>query len=171
MPNTFVKIASVTVGSGGAVEIAFTSIPSTYTDLCLKLSARSTLTGTTVATGVLFINTNTSNGSWRNLAGDGSSGFSTNNSGYIDGTYFPATNATASTFGNSELYFTNYASTTTAKAITVDGVTENNATLAYTTIRAILWNNTAAITQIGINGGGANFAQHSTATLYGIKNS
>ena len=40
MATTFTKIASVTVGSGGASSIDFTSIPSTYTDLCVKLSTR-----------------------------------------------------------------------------------------------------------------------------------
>jgi len=40
MPDTFVKIATVTVGSGGAATMAFSSIPSTYTDLCIKMSSR-----------------------------------------------------------------------------------------------------------------------------------
>ena len=40
MPNTYIKIASITVGSGGASSVSFTSIPSTYTDLCLLSSAR-----------------------------------------------------------------------------------------------------------------------------------
>ena len=41
MATTYTLISSVTVGSGGAASIEFTSIPSTYTDLVLKLSARS----------------------------------------------------------------------------------------------------------------------------------
>ena len=41
---TFTKIASATVGSGGASSIEFTSIPSTYTDLVIKLSMRSAFT-------------------------------------------------------------------------------------------------------------------------------
>jgi len=40
MANTFVKIASVTVGAGGASSIDFTSIPGTYTDLKVVISAR-----------------------------------------------------------------------------------------------------------------------------------
>ena len=40
MADTFVKIATVTVGSGGAATIDFSSIPSTYTDLCIKHSLR-----------------------------------------------------------------------------------------------------------------------------------
>ena len=37
MANTYVAIATVTVGSGGAASIDFTSIPATYTDLVVKL--------------------------------------------------------------------------------------------------------------------------------------
>ena len=40
MAVTFTQIASVTVGSGGAASIDFTSIPSTYTDLCIKTSIK-----------------------------------------------------------------------------------------------------------------------------------
>jgi hypothetical protein len=40
MATTFIKIASVTVGSGGAASMDFTSIPSTYTDLVIKVSTR-----------------------------------------------------------------------------------------------------------------------------------
>jgi hypothetical protein len=37
MANTFELIASSTVGSGGAANIDFTSIPATFTDLCLSI--------------------------------------------------------------------------------------------------------------------------------------
>jgi hypothetical protein len=40
MANTYTLIASsVTVGSGGAANIEFTSIPATYTDLVSALSS------------------------------------------------------------------------------------------------------------------------------------
>ena len=42
MANTYVQIGStVTVGVSGAASIDFSSIPSTYTDLVLKVSGRS----------------------------------------------------------------------------------------------------------------------------------
>jgi hypothetical protein len=41
MPNTFELIAAVTVGSGGAANIEFTSIPSTYTHLQIRGIVRS----------------------------------------------------------------------------------------------------------------------------------
>ena len=43
--NTYVLLSSVTVGAGGASSINFTSIPATYTDLVLKISARTNSTG------------------------------------------------------------------------------------------------------------------------------
>ena len=48
MANTFEQITTVTVGSGGASSIDFTSIPQTYTDLVIKTSARNTSTSTTM---------------------------------------------------------------------------------------------------------------------------
>ena len=44
MAGTYKLIGSVTVGAGGAANIDFTSIPSTYTDLAIKVSYRSTAT-------------------------------------------------------------------------------------------------------------------------------
>ena len=38
-------IQTITVGAGGASTIEFTSIPQTYTDLCIKLSNRQSGTG------------------------------------------------------------------------------------------------------------------------------
>jgi hypothetical protein len=40
-------ISSVTVGSGGAADIEFTSIPATYTDLLVKISIRNATSGAT----------------------------------------------------------------------------------------------------------------------------
>lgn len=169
MPNTFIKIASVTVGSGGASSIDFTSIPSTYTDLCVKLSLRTATSGAANVELQINNDTNAANYSGRQIQGNGSTASSSalNNqtatsSGSTD---------TASTFATTDLYLPNYAGSTN-KSFSTDTVTENNATLAYATLRGNLWSNTAAITSLKfINGGGANFAQYSTATLYGINKS
>jgi hypothetical protein len=40
MATTYEAIETVEVGSGGAADIEFTSIPGTYTDLVVKVSAR-----------------------------------------------------------------------------------------------------------------------------------
>jgi hypothetical protein len=173
MANTFIKIASVTVGSGGAANIEFTSIPSTYTDLCLKISARNVASN--VAGGVwLYPNGSSANMTGRILAGTGSVAVSgTDNRVYG---YTNSANSTASTFGNIEFYIPNYTSSNN-KSISVDSVMENNATEGRQGLMAGLWSNSAAITSITLESFNnstsavANFVQYSTATLYGIKNS
>jgi len=75
---------------------------------------------------------------------------------------------TASTFGNGQVYIPNYAGSNN-KSTSADTVSEDNATLAYSALTAGLWSNTAAITSITI-AAVTNFAQYSTAYLYGISN-
>lgn len=174
MPDTFIKIASVTVGSGGASSIDFTSIPSTYTDLVMKISARTDYTSTGEPIYMAF-NGNTSNNSYRQLQGTGSGVGSYSGSGSAGNTAIAdasSATSTSNTFGNSEIYIPNYAGST-AKSASGDGVSENNATAARADLYALLNTGTAAINQLTIypSSTGGKFVQYSTATLYGIKNS
>ena len=168
MANTYTKIASVTVGAGGASSIDFTSIPSTYTDLCIKISGRSTSTSTG---STITFNGSSSSYTNKRLYGDGSAPASDSaiTTG-ISNTFIDDSGFTATTFGNGEIYIPNYASSN-YKSVSVDGVTENNATTALMMLTAGLWSNTAAINQVTITPALGNFTQYSTATLYGIKNS
>ena len=52
MATTYKAIATVTVGSGGAANIEFTSIPATYTDLVIHLSGRTTRNDTADDIGI-----------------------------------------------------------------------------------------------------------------------
>ena len=168
MPNTFTLIASSTVGAGGASSIDFTSIPSTYTDLCLKFSTRTNQTQIYSEVYVKF-NTSTANISTRLLEGNGSSVASYTSTTTI--AVGAGTNATANTFSNFEMYIPNYAGSTN-KSFSVDSVTENNGTSSWTDLTAGLWSNTAAITGVSIYPSASwTFSQYSTAYLYGIKNS
>jgi hypothetical protein len=171
VPDTFIKIASVTVGSGGAANIQFTSIPSTYTDLCLKVSARSA-SSSGAAWNYIEVRPNgsTANGTWRQLYGDGSSaGSSTLFTGLL-AAYGNDSSSTSNTFGNSETVIFNYAGSN-LKSIGNDAVTENNGTSAIASFFATQWADTTAISSLTLVFGTGNFAQYSTATLYGIKNS
>lgn len=174
---TFTQIGSaVTVGAGGAASIDFTSIPSTYTDLVIKLSARTATSGQEyVALGIRFNGDTSSVYSTRLVYGLGSgTPGSVNESAQTRSIWQYATGATAtsSTFSNVEIYIPSYSSTSINKSMSVDSVTENNATSALAGLKAGLWANTAAITSITLfeaNGAG-NFVQHSTAYLYGVSN-
>jgi hypothetical protein len=171
MANTYIQIGStVTVGSGGAATIDFSSIPSTYTDLLLVISAR-TNQATGGAWGDLAVKPNNSTASLtaRYLYGTGSGAASA--TGTTIDVHGTTDSATASTFGNVSVYIPNYAGSTN-KSISIDDVTENNATSALAFLNAGLWSNTAAINQLTVYSPAAyTIKQYSTATLYGIKNS
>ena len=163
MPNTFELIASSTVGSGGAASIGFTSIPSTFTDLCLKLSLRPNASSNSDL--YITFNGSASNFTGRYLQGNGASAVSGSLSQYI-GT---SMGQTASTFTNGEIYIPNYASSNN-KSFSVDFLAENNATTAFANLIAGLWSNSAAINSISIASGSLDIVQYSTAYLYGVKN-
>jgi hypothetical protein len=169
MPNTFIKIASVTVGAGSSASIDFTSIPQTYTDLVCKISARDNAVG--AVNNIIFkVNGVTTSQSNRYLLGNGASTSSAADTPVYFGSN--GNGSTASTFSNIEVYMPNYASTTINKSLSIDAVTENNATTAFASIVAGLYAANTAITSISITGnGGSSFLQYSTATLYGIKSS
>jgi hypothetical protein len=167
MANTYTLIASTTVGSGGASNIEFTSISSSYTDLAIYVSARTSYSG--IEDYIRFqFNGTTTNLSCRYLYGSGSgvgsASASDNYSAIIGDT------ATANTFANSLFYMPNYTSSN-YKSFSVDSVGETNATTVYSTLLAGLWSNTAAVTSIKIVPfQSGNFKQYSTAYLYGVKN-
>ena len=163
MANTYTLISSVTVGSGGAGTIVLSSIPSTYTDLLLKVS---------ISTSAAFIkfntDTNTANYSAKVLRGIGATASSVDNG--VWGYYlFSGYNTTSPVFTSHDIYIPNYASSN-QKSGSIDSVAEENATTAYVTLIAGLWSGTSAINQITLDGGGSNFGQYSTAYLYGISN-
>jgi hypothetical protein len=169
MATTYTLISSVTVGSGGAADITFSSIPATYTDLLVKCSLRED--GGSFPNARIQFNANTSNYSHRILSGSGSaaSSYSATNNG-IDFISNDAASQTANTFSNCEIYIPNYAGSNN-KSVSADAVSENNATAAYALLTAGLWSDSSAITSIKLySGGGNNFVEHSTAYLYGISN-
>lgn len=169
MANTMTLIASVTVGAGGAATIDFTSIPSSYTDLKILHSARTNRADTNDFI-LVQLNGSTTSLSGKRAGGSGSATF-TYSVAQGPGGEATAANATASIFGNSEIYITNYSGSTN-KSWSADGVPENNATQSYMEIDAGLWSNTAAITSIKLLPEvGTLFNQYSTAYLYGISKS
>jgi hypothetical protein len=153
-------ISTVTVGSGGASYITFDNVPQTFTDLQLVVSARYSVTQ---VDGLVAFNSSGANGSFRRLIGNGSGASSA--SGSSMNIFVNPSDSTANTFGNTTIYIPNYTSSTN-KSLSVDSVTENNATLAYTGLYANLWSVTSAITKVEV--GGYNMVQNSTASLYGI---
>jgi len=169
MATTFVKIATVTVGAGGASTMDFTSIPSTYTDLLVLVSSRNSGANNN---DDLLMRFNGSSTSYSNKSIYGTGSAIASNSPFTTYIYGGSNNgntSTASTFSSNSLYIPNYAGSA-YKSVSVEGLQENNTSQAFMNLIAGLWSNTAAITSISLLSG-ANFVQYSTATLYGISKS
>ena len=173
MANTYVKIANITVGSGGATTMEFTSIPSTYTDLLIKFSGRDTYAAAVHNIQMTFNNSSTGY-TGKNIYSDGTSSGSGGSASpnWMQGTFLNGATSTSNTFSSIEIYIPNYAGSSN-KSVSFDAAVENNSTSSGgVSMWAGLWSNTAAITSIKFTSiDAATTSQYSTATLYGIKNS
>jgi hypothetical protein len=155
-------IETKTLGADAA-SIEFTSIPQTFTDLVLKVSGRLDANNTAIK---IQFNNLTTNLSTRYLFGSGSAAQSFSDASNIF-LYANSSTFTSSTFANSEVYIPNYSGATN-KSVSVDAVTENNATAADMAIFAGLWADTSAITSIKLLPNSGDFVTGSTVSLYGI---
>ena len=176
MATTYTLISSNTL-SASAASVTFSSIPSTYTDLVLRINARTDEAGATESQFFIEYNgSSTAVYSNTRLRGSGSAAASLRNSNeaYIrvpDGT--PGNSATSNTFSNTEIYIPSYTASQN-KPSSIIAMAENNTTTAYMDAEAGLWSNTAAITSVRIFANAfssINFVSGSSFFLYGIKNS
>jgi len=154
-------IQTITLTSNAA-SVEFASIPQTFTDLVLISSVRTVSTDAVNDFGVSLGGTMTN----RRLEGNGSTAYSSSNTGYNMIGISNTSISTANTFANNISYFPNYTSST-AKSVSSDGVTENNATQAHAGFYAAFSTSTSPITTIAA-GAGSNLVAGSTFSLYGI---
>lgn len=176
MPSTYTLISS-NVLSTSAASVTFSAIPSTYTDLVLRYSARLD-GGAGSGVGVISLNSAALSMSttylFTNFAGSASSGRDSAATscgiGYInDGGSTPS-----NTFTNAEIYIPNYAVSGVNKQMsTITAMEYESSAFNYGYVGAINVTSTAAITSINIDNvtGGSNFVAGSSFYLYGIKNS
>jgi ABC-type cobalamin transport system ATPase subunit len=170
MPSTYTLISS-NVLSSAAASVTFSAIPSTYTDLVLRMSVRGANAAAT-STALLRLNGLTANYSQIRLRGNGSTASSTIDSAASEWYLYnyPAATATTDTFGSIEVYVPNYAGTQN-KAVSSFVAGETNAVTANLTVAAHLLSLTSAVTEMSITNNGGNFVSGSSFYLYGIKNS
>jgi len=170
MPSTYTLISS-NVLSSSAASVTFSAIPSTYTDLVLRVSARTDEGGGALGTGTqLRLNGLTTNKTARWLYTDSGSALSAAFTNY--GGTVPANGQTANTFSNGEIYIPNYLSTAN-KPLSTFNVSENDSATSATYIEAIagLFSNASTISSMTMIVVGCNFVSGSSFYLYGIKNS
>jgi len=158
-------LGMVQVGSGGAADVTFSSIPSTYKHLQIRCTVLMSASDNDYR---MQINGDTgSNYSRHYLLGDGSSASaagSANQSMFIVG-YNAAsyTNSTASIIDI--LDYANTSKYKTARALA--GVDKNGG--GYMFLLSGSWRNTNAITSLKIYPAAGTFNQYTSVALYGIK--
>ena len=159
-------IETKTAGAGGVSSFDFTSIPQTYTDLCIVTSLRCTNT----SSNAIYITFNGSGSSYSQIYVVGTGSVTASGVGGAIIQRMVDSNATANTFSNSSTYILNYAGSG-SKSISTDTANENNGTAALMNINAELWSDTAAINRITVTpASGGDIAQYSSVYLYGISN-
>lgn len=171
MANTWTKIASTTTSSAVG-DVTFFSIPNTYTDLCIKGSARMTSAYTTVEYYMILNNDGST--LYSGVLGQGYNttvqSTRVSNTTYANIFNAPAANSTAGVYGAMSVYIPNYANTTAFKSYFQEGVGEINTTAGNNLMfSAGLYRSTAAIFQLTMLPTG-NWETNTTFTLYGIKN-
>lgn len=171
--NSYESIATVTVGSGGAANVEFTSIPSTYTHLQIRAIGKA-INSTAFAKDILLqFNSDTGNNYSRHyLAGDTSTAYAGAgvNTNHIAIATFNDNNFGSSFFSPfvcDILDYTNTNKYTTVRSLA--GYEVNDGT--YHTVKFFSgnWRNTNAITSIKIYIDDRNIDQYSHFALYGIK--
>lgn len=172
----FESIATTTVGSGGAANVEFTSIPGTYTHLIIRGIARTDRTGSNGdyiliqmngATSTVY-STHTVYGTGSTVAAGGAGTQSA-----IEGNRVPTTSHESGLFGNTNIQILDYANTNKLKVIRATGGYYNNGAgseIGYTSLISGSYQSTNAITSILLKPNvGSNFVEYTRFSLYGIK--
>jgi hypothetical protein len=171
--GSFESIATVTVGSGGAANVEFTSIPQTYKHLQIRALARSTTPTGSSASNEMWIRFNSDTAS--NYASHELNSFGTGRQSYAKTSTagprlslaLPRDATTANVYGSSIITILDYTNTNIYK--TVRTLYGWNAGGSHTGMSSVHWRSTSAITSITFLGEQDNFKQHTTFALYGIK--
>lgn len=165
----FESIATTTVGAGGTSTITFSSIPSTYKHLQIRMTGRASGSSDYATVYVVFNSDSGSNYTYHQLYGSGSG--SPAASGQINQTYMAGQNlsgglSSANIFGVMIFDIFDYKDTTKNKTLKQIGGVDRNGS-GYTDFNSGHWRSSSAVTSITLTSDG-DFAQYTHAALYGI---
>ena len=166
------SIATTTVGGTAQSTITFSSIPSTYKHLQIRVLARSNRAGVDDIFVVRFNSDTGANYSRHFLLGSGSgtSAFVAGGETYILADGSAGSTTTANVFGSCVMDVLDYADTNKFKTLRGLGAVEANGTSGYLTLVSGNWRSTSAITSITITSYySGSWVQYSSFALYGIK--
>jgi hypothetical protein len=166
------SIQTTTVGSGGTSTITFSSIPSTYKHLQIRILNRSTRADAADAIALRFNSDSAANYSWHYLRGDGTSAGSGGSvsQNEINVSYdFAASTASSGIFGVGIIDILDYANTNKNKTIR-SFVGNDRSGAGAVGLCSGNWRSTSATTSLTLTSYfGATFDQYSSFALYGVK--
>ena len=175
LPGDYQSIATVTVGSGGASSVSFTSIPATYTHLQIRAIAKDNQSAHTDDGIYMYLNGDTgANYTRHSIVGDGATvaAYGSANTSIAAVGQSATSNASQNNvFAPNIIDILDYANTNKYKTIRALTGMDTNSSIGVIIPRSCLWRNTSAITSIELKsvGGTYNFVEYSTFALYGIK--
>lgn len=169
--GAYESISTTTVGAGGTPTVTFSSIPSTYSHLQLRMMVRTTASQSTDFPYLRFNGDSGANYSWHQMAGNGSSlssGAATGDT-YCIVERCTGANASADIFGVMIVDILDYANTNKYKTTRHLGGFDANGS-GQVNLQSNMWLNTAAISSITIGSStSVGLAQYSSFALYGVK--
>ena len=169
--NSYESIATVTVGSTAQASITFSSIPSTFKHLQLRIIARTAYVDTNSG-GILNFNSDSgANYAWHRMYGDGGTPTANGNASatFARVDRMPGSTATGSVFGAFIVDILDYANTSKNKTLRSLGGYDANGN-GWASFNSSLWINNSAISSITFaNADSGNLVQYSQVALYGIK--
>jgi len=168
--SSYESIQTYTLGSSQA-SITFSSIPSTYKHLQLRILARATYAPSDTG-GILNFNSDSgTNYAWHRLVGDGSAATAGGNSSATFARIDRLTGGSSlsNVFGAMVVDILDYANTSKYKTVKSLGGYDANGT-GWIGLNSALWMSTSAITSITFaNADSTNLVQYTQAALYGIR--
>ena len=172
----FESIATVSVGSGGAANVEFTSIPGTYTHLQIRGISCGTRADYRIGEAEVTFNSDTgSNYACHDIYGNGSAVSATGLSSRSNIRIAPGTlggNAGGTAFfGAIIIDILDYANVNKYKTFHYSGVPYDGSDGRAAVMTGAWMNKTSAITSISLESSSGNWTANSHFALYGIKGS
>jgi len=168
--GSFESIATAN-GTGSSGTITFSSIPSTYKHLQIRVMTRSSSTGRNIQ--VRFNSDTGANYAQHNLRGNGATAAAAGSASVteIEAGWIATSADLTNVMGVSIIDFHDYASTTKNKTLrAISGLNNNNTTTNERIyLYSGLWMNTTAINSISLISNSGNWTTASVFSLYGIK--
>ena len=170
--SDYQSISTATVTSGGTASITFSSIPTTFTHLQIRMMGRIEYAATVDWVLIRLNSDSTSNYSTHYLYGDGSTPTATAATSVSYGLtgVLPGSSATASIFGVSVVDILDYGSTAKNKTIRALWGSDLNGSGRTGLQSSLYFTNTNAVSTITLTpSSAANFSEFSKFSLYGVK--